>query len=504
MRSCAHVVACVATAGVLSGCLRDTSHPCESAGACNDLDAARPDGGADGGEAGDGAVHDDAPGIDATVDNPWGDGHHGDLTISIAQAQINGYGVIRQDAAAGATLVAVQHRDGATVGSWPDNFEPGDRVMIWRTAGLAAPITSGTTTPLVLDGDVGRWYVTRVVERMTDRLTLADALPFACPANQAQIIKLPELDTVTVNAASEVFAEDWQGEYGGLVGFYANELVLDTGVISAGSDGFNGGDPEDFGDFSNCTALDGRSPSGGGAAKGESLVPSRYGIGVSLASGRGNIYSGGGGGNCRNGGGGGGALGGGGGVGGNDLDARPFGGMPGVPVIFAPPTHLTMGGGGGAGENNATTSGFGGYGGGVVWLTVRTVRCLGGGAIAASGNDGAGAPNEGGGGGGGGGFIYIRAETITGCSLRAVGGDGASTGNTHGPGGGGGGGRIVLVTDAMTGVTTNVSGGSAGDPGLGAAAGQGGTVCGNGALEPGETCDDGNHRPGDACTTCSE
>jgi cysteine-rich repeat protein len=502
MRCCAHVVACVATAGVLSGCLRDTSHLCENAEACADVDATGPDDAAAGEDGAPGA--DAAPGIDATVDNPWGDGHHGDLTVSIAQAQINDYGFVRQEALAGATQIAVSHRDGATVGAWPDNYEAGDRVMVWRTAGLAAPLTSGSTTPLVLDGDVGRWYVTRVVERTADRLTLADPLPFVCPADATQVIKLPELDTITINAASEVFAVDWQGQYGGLVGFYANQLVIDGGVVSAGSDGFNGGQPEDFGDFNNCTALDGRSPSGGGAAKGEGPVTSRYGIGISLASGRGNMHNGGGGGDCRNGGGGGGALGGAGGVGGNDIDARPFGGMPGVPVHFAPLTHLTMGGGGGAGENNTTMSGEGGYGGGVVWLTVREISCVNGGAISASGNDGFGEANEGGGGGGGGGVIWIRAETITGCALRAVGGDGGSTANTHGPGGGGGGGRIVVMTDAMVGVTSNVSGGAPGDPGLGAAAGQAGLVCGNGALEPGETCDDGNSRPGDACTSCSE
>jgi cysteine-rich repeat protein len=395
--------------------------------------------------------------------------------------------------------------DGATVGTWPDSFEPGDRVMIWRTSGLPAPATSGSTAPLLLDGEVGRWYVTRVVARQADRLTLADPLPFACPADEAQVIKLPELDVVTVNPGSELYAEDWQSEYGGFVGFYANELVIDNGLVSAGSDGFNGGDPEDFGDFNNCTALDGRSPSGGGAAKGQSLVPSRYGIGVSLASGRGNIYHGGGGGDCRNagGGGGGGALGGAGGTGGFDSVDRPVGGMPGVPVRFSPVTHLTMGGGGGAGENNASTSGFGGYGGGVVWLTVRTIRCTNGGAITASGGSGSGMMEEGGGGGGGGGLVWIRAESITGCSVRAIGGDGGSSSTTHGPGGGGGGGKLVIVTDAATGVTTNVIAGTPGS-GLGAAGGQNGAVCGNGTVEPGETCDDGNYRPGDACTYCIE
>lgn len=505
MRVCVHVWVGVT---VLGGCLRDTSHPCETAGAC-----AAPVDAAD--LTDDAGFELDAPldAADAMVvdDDPWGDGHHGHVTIGGSASQINSYGVVRQDALLGATLIVAQRQSGSTIGSWPDAFEAGDRIMLWRTTGLANPPVSGSTTPVALDGDVGRWFVTRVVARNADRLTLADPLPFACPADLTQVIKLPELGVVTVRAGAAVSARDWQGQYGGIVAFYADALTIDGGAVEATTDGFNGGIAENFGSFSNCVALDGRSPSGGGAAKGESFVLDRFGTNADPRAGRGNIYHGGGGGNCRNAGGGGGGHAGGGGAGGNDELDRAVGGMAGVALRYSPATHLASGGAGGAGEDNDSSTGEGGWAGGVVWLTVRSITCTNGGAIASAGGDGGDATDDGAGGGGGGGLIWIRAETISGCALHAAGGNGGSTtlsaSPVRGPGGGGGGGKIVIVANTANGLVTQVAGGAAGTTGVsayGALPGQAGAVCGNGVLEAGETCDDGNYQRGDGCTYCSE
>lgn len=507
MRVCAHVWVGVA---VLGGCLRDTSHPCESAGACAAPDDARPGDDADdrdGPDDPDGAVNDG----DAEIDDPWGDGHHGDLAVTPGSSQLNSYGAVRQDALAGAMTIVAQRQSGRTIGSWPDTFEAGDRIMIWRTTGLPDPQASGSTAPVVLDGDVGRWFVTRVVERTADRLAIADPLPFDCPADLTQVIKLPELDVVTMSTGSSISARDWQGQYGGLVAFYANELTIDGATVEATADGFNGGFAENFGDFNNCSALDGRSPSGGGAAKGESFVLARFGTGSDARAGRGNIYHGGGGGNCRNAGGGGGGHAGAGGAGGNDELDRAVGGMPGVGLRYAPATHLASGGAGGAGEDNNSDTGDGGWAGGVVWLTVRTITCTNGGDIAAVGGDGVDASDDGAGGGGSGGLVWIRAESITNCPIRANGGDGGSTtmsgSPVRGPGGGGGGGKIVIVAGTTTGVVAQAGAGAPGTTGVdayGATPGQPGAICGNGVIEAGETCDDGNYQRGDACTYCSE
>jgi large repetitive protein len=488
----------VAAASMFAGCLRETSHPCETPGACE---------GADGGSDADGAPDSDgsvSPDADVTFD--WGDGHHGNITVTPVASYINSYGFMREAAAAGATLIVASRQSSRDIGAWADGFNAGDRIMIWRTTGLPDPAQSGSAAPVVLDGDVGRWFVTRVVSRSADNITIADPLPFACPAD-TQVILIPELDNVTVPATTGISARDWQGRYGGLTGFYANQLTIDGGIVEASADGFNGGDAENFGDFSNCSNADGRSPSGGGAAKGESFVLARFGTGADARAGRGNIYHGGGGGNCSNAGGGGGSHAGIGGIGGNDGALRVAGGLPGAPVRYSPATHLVSGGGGGAGEDNGSQTGDGGYAGGVVWLTVRHITCTNGGEIAAVGGNGLDATDDGAGGGGGGGLVWIRAESIDGCDVYVNGGSGGYTNGARGPGGGGGGGRIVIVTDSSSNLFTEAAGGSAGDNGtipFGAASGQPGAICGNGAIDSGESCDDGNFRPGDACTYCSE
>lgn len=500
MRVHAHVWVSVAWAGIVAGCLRDTSHPCEAPGACgSDVDAR-----ADAADDTDGAVNP----IDATIDDPWGDGHHGDVVLDPLNVYINSYGVVRSDALAGATLVVAARQSSSNIGFWSNGFEVGDRIMIWRTTGLPDPATSGSTTPVVLDSGVGRWFVTRIVDRNADRLTIADPLPFDLVADLAQVIKLPELDVVTMSPGTSISARDWQGQYGGLVGFYANEVTISGATIEASADGFNGGTAVNYNDFDNCSALDGQSSAGGGAPKGESFVLTRFGTGNDARAGRGNIYHGGGGGDCRNAGGGGGAHVGVGGGGANDDVGRTVGGLPGAPLRYSPATHLATGGGAGAGENNSSAAGEGGWGGGVVWLTVRTITCTGGGELAAYGGDGGDATDDGAGGGGAGGLVWIRAENVNGCSIGVNGGDGGTTTVSWGPGGGGGGGKIVIVADTATGIVPDAAGGAAGTGSngqtRGAVAGQPGAICGNGTIETGETCDDGSYQPGDACRYCSE
>lgn len=491
MRVPAHVW--VGVVGVVAGCLPATSHQCvdsdqcgaggvcEASGACSfsatDCPSGRRYGDGvgplagqcvdDGGDDAQGvdAPATDAAGPDGAVVTPWGDRHHGNLTVGISIGRINSYGVLGADAAAGATSITTMRTSGANVGTWNDNFVTGDRVALWRTTGLADTVVSGTTSPTVLDGDVGRWFVTRVTAHNgggQSQITLADPLPIAFPMMGTQVIKLPELDILTVNTGAALKADDWNGSAGGFTGFFADQLIL-GGTIDASAAGFRGGNAERIGVIHGCTALDGRSQGGGGAAKGESLVAARYG-GSDIASGRGNIHHGGGGGDCHNAGGAGGGGAGTGGSGGHDAVLRPVGGMAGVALDYATATHLAMGGGGGAGDDNDGNAGGGGRGGGVVFVVARTVFCTGG-ALSAAGGDGGSAGNDGSGGGGGGGLIYVRAENMQGCSLSAVGGDGGDSNSPHGPGGGGGGGRIVTVIGNVDTSSFAVLGGSAGSNG---------------------------------------
>ncbi len=481
-------------------CLPTTSHQCETAAQCGPDGTCEPGGAcsfpaadcpggrrygegtgplagqcvADGGA--DAADPDGPPAVDAALDAtplvPWSDGHHGDLTIGLAQARLNSYGIVVVDAAAGATTLTVLRTSGANVGAWNDDFVAGDRVVVWRTTGLA-DLPSGGASPVTVDGEVGRWFATRVTAVGGGQLQLAAPLPFAVPALGSQVVKVPDLATLTVPAGRTVLAEDWRGSWGGVIVVAAEAIVLD-GRLAADGAGLRGGQAEDFGNFTDCVALDGRSPGGGGAAKGESLVPSRYGSN-GPAAGRGNLLHGGGGGNCRNAGGGGGGGAGRGGAGGHDLGGREVGGLGGAALVHDPDTHLVAGGGGGAGEANGSANGHGGAGGGVVLVVARTVTCAGG-ELSARGADGRSpSATDGGGAGGGGGTIWLQAERVEGCALRADGGAGALAPTHPGAGGGGGGGRVIL-TGAVSGVTTSVAGGPPGPDGVGALPGAPGLV----------------------------
>ncbi len=438
---------------------------------------------------------------------PFGDLRDGNLTTGNSDLRINTYGVITTPAAAGATTVSIAIRMNPNAGTWVHDVTVGDQVMLFQPAGALDPPTSGSPAPLVLSSQPGRYHVSRVVARGATTMTIADPLPVAFAPEVSQVVKLPQLRRVTVTGSGRLRAATWDNAHvGGVVGLFADELVLDGGSVDADGRGFRGGPRAEQVDRTGCAALDGTVATDGGARKGESLVAVRFGPG-NPGSGRGNIYSGGGGGNCHNAGGGGGGSAAAGGLGGNDRDNQLVGGLGGAPVHVDPRTHLTFGGGGGAGEDDTGAGSAGGDGGGIVWIQVRAITCTNGGSIGADADSAGDAGIDGAGGGGGGGMVWIRAESITGCALTANGGDGGDALDSFGRGGGGGGGRIILATGSATGVTIDIAGGrpgSAGGSSRGATAGAPGASCGNGVREANETCDDGRLGLDDACATCSE
>lgn len=514
-----------------SACLRSTSHQCASAAECGPTGTCEPNGACSfpadacdsGRRYGDGAgplagecvaVGDpdagaaDAPPPDAAGTWDYGDGHHGALVVIQDQARINGYGGVLAPAPAGSAMIDVKLQDNATVGTWGGRFEIGDRVIVWQTTGLAGAIMSGAPDPVTLDDGVARWHETRVVSYENDRLEIADPLPFAITTD-AQVVHVPELTTVTVGTGRELVPQSWNGDYGGIIAFYAEDLVLTDARVEGAGRGFRGGFAEaNLTTYTGCIDLDGRAANGGGSRKGESFAPARYAT-TGASSGRGNILHGGGGGNCHNAGGAGGGHGGAGGRGGHDEMARAVGGMPGAALRYSPLRHLVMGGGGGAGERNDGSNSDGADGGAVVFVTARNISCSGNGAIDSDGSNAASASNDGAGGGGAGGMVWIRAETITNCTVGADGGNGGARALLfQGSGGGGAGGTVWILQNAPTGADLDTSAGpgarGAGSSMNGAADGQYGAVCGDGTLQPGETCDDGNYTAGDACTYCRE
>ncbi len=405
-------------------------------------------------------------------------------------------------------------------------------VIIWQTTGLAQAV-AGDPSPFE-PGDIGRYQLVRVVDADPTTLTLAEPLGFAVAAG-AQVCRVPEVTTVTVaNTGAMVAtlrAPAWNGSAGGVLALLAADAVSVTGTgagaSASGRGGRGGAGTNQAGVMANCIAMTGPTTAGGGARKGEGVVPSSFALTGTVAAtlGRGNVTSGGGGGGCTNaGGGGGGGAGAAGGRGGFQAALMASGsGLGGAPPVFDPRSHLLMGGGGGGGEGNDGQPGGGAAGGGVVLMRMARLACaVGAGPVRSQGFNGGNstgvAPmvgDDGAGGGGGGGTIYVEAGAIDGCGFSVQGGAGGSTRADplmptllRGPGGGGGGGRVLVrVANSATGVTYAVSGGGPGsvtDAMMthGADSGRAGIRCGDGLLSAGEACDDGNLVRGDGCDQC--
>jgi hypothetical protein len=400
-----------------------------------------------------------------------GTGRDGAFTATSAKQFVNSFAAITALNGA-ATQVTIGTVHGAAAG-----FAAGNLVLVWRTTGLTG-FVSGTQTALSLNGDVGAYEFGRVESVAGSVVTLTNPLGSSRYATNSQIVRIPEYTTVSIPTGTSVAPYAWDGGAGGIVVFFATGAVTTTGTGSIVADGagFRGGGLENSGGPGGASALDGwvAATPGGGAHKGEGLVPSAYAVanpaapGAEAAStyGRGNYANGAGGGDAYNAGGGGGGNGGAGGIGGRtwagDGAGRAVGGSPGVALTYATANHLALGGGGGAGEENNNNGSAGGNGGGVILVragSLTVAATLSANGIAAA-ND-ATSPGDGLGGGGAGGTIVLDVNAgLTCVAASAVGGNGASGAvDPDGPGGGGGGGVVVIA--AASGACPSAVGGGA-------------------------------------------
>ncbi|XXF76448.1 Ig-like domain-containing protein [Myxococcaceae bacterium GXIMD 01537] len=385
-----------------------------------------------------------------------GNGHNNALTVNAANTVINSYTRVRLAVTAGSSTLPVTTTTG---------FAAGDLVLVLHTTGIGSIPASGAPGPFdVSSGSLGRWQLARIATVGTQVFNLTQPLTVAFPANDAQVVRVPEYTTVTLNGAGTIVPAAWNGATGGVVAFLAQNGVSNAGSISVAGQGFRGGARTD-GDGDGCTGIDAPEPQG--ARKGEGVAPSRFGAGT-LTTGYGNVANGGGGGICHNSGGGGGGNGGAGGKGGRTWSgdtpaSRDLGGRGGGAMTFDPLDHLFLGGGGGAGHENDNVGGGGGAGGGIVFI--RAASLSGNGTISADGTAGGNSTNDGAGGGGSGGTLYLRFTGAFSCTANRVTARGANGGSAnfdeHGTGGGGGGGRVMFQT-GTPGCTPVVTGGTPG------------------------------------------
>lgn len=485
-------------------------------------------------------------GLSAHADAP---GKNGARTIAAANTVINQYAVLASAATAGATTVSVTNiadlTSGEATGGGP--LAAGDVVMLYQARG-ATIVTTNTPTygDISSYGNAGN-YELRTVRSVAGAVIALDAsntggicvvgLKNSYSAG-AQVIRVPQYSSLTVNGGASVIASTWNGTTGGVVSALVQGALSVAGSISVSGQGFRGGilDGTDraSGDFVSLSFVSDAAPAGG--AKGEGIASGAGGTfgGVALPFSNlgGNFDIGA----PANGGGGGGSHNGGGGGGANAAAAlTPYctvgtatyttaattafvwcgqgvmpGGVTGGALAWPlDPGHkantgLTSHVGGGRGgytfsatNQNATLAAgapgmnawngnrrraLGGWGGRPLAQTLSSKLFFGGGGGAGANNP---VGNTGGAGGAGGGIILIQAGSLSGAgSITANGSNGANTtgGGNDGPGGAGAGGTIALRSGSGSLTTMTANGGTGGNQIIGSAETEGPGGGGGGGL----------------------
>lgn len=247
----------------------------------------------------------------------------------------------------------------------------------------------------------------------------------------AQIVKVPQYTSVTIDSGASLTASAWDGYKGGILVFRASGDVNVTGIINLTGKGFRGGDR--VGSFQQGESYNGR---GSGNIK-----SANYGGGGSGTTGGGNEPGAGGGGFGTA------------GQNGED-DEAGAGGTGGSTYGVANLSKIYFGSGGGASGTSDTNDGNGGAGGGIVMIYSATTTTSGN--ILSEGADGLTANSVyGGAGAGSGGSIQLTAINliIGGIKVKADGGTGGDPGGS-GVGGDGGSGRIRLDYSGLSGTTS--------------------------------------------------
>jgi hypothetical protein len=271
----------------------------------------------------------------------------------------------------------------------------------------------------------------------------------------AQVYKLFQYSSATINSSVTVTGRAFNGSYGGLFALLVNGTATINGVITVAGLGFRGG----YGGDKNANMVSG----GRGENQYERIYDSRtssdntkiapYGMG---GGGGGGNQGGTGGGNIGGGGGGGHAA-----AGSNA--GQNMGGVGGSPAGVSTLTSLYFGGGGGGGGvtpgNPSFYGGTGGRGGGGIIIIAKNI-IIGTGSLRAYGAGGGCWANADGfsGAGGAGGSVLLKGQTVTFGDIQYYGGAAGCNTRNHtddwGRGGPGSVGRFAVYYSSSATSTT--------------------------------------------------
>ncbi|MBI5066349.1 LamG domain-containing protein, partial [Candidatus Woesearchaeota archaeon] len=349
----------------------------------------------------------------------YGDGSDGALTVSSADTVVNTYTTLSTNVTSDVQSI--------TVGSGA-GFSNGDEILIIQ-------MQNGTSSYLA-----GRYEFAKIFSGGgTSTFTLATPLKYAygsgkfdqASALAAQVIRVPEYSSVTINSGASITATAWNGTIGGIVAFRSQGTVTLTGGITVTGKGFRGKGANTV--DAECR-FQGESypgkwsrtgtPNGGGGAGG----PANDAVGA-----------------------GGGSYGSQGGQGGPSGGGSAPGNIYGVSDL----SLFHLGSGGATGEWNCERAGTGAGG---VMIFANTISASG--QINVTGENGGG-PTGGyvGSSGGSGGSVLLVANSLTlGTNLVNASGGIGFAGYKSSIGGDGGSGRIALYYNTLSGATTPAQG----------------------------------------------
>lgn len=368
----------------------------------------------------------------ATSSDFFGDGRDGALTIS-SDTTFDG-----EDA----NCTGTKGQFSITTSNESTDFSDissGDRVLIHQTRGTGS----------------GQYQIADVISYSSNTLTIKEPLTFspahsatASSANKAQVLWLKQYTNVTVNSGATWTGKAWDGQKGGILGFFASGTFTNNGTVNMKGKGFRGsrGTTDSWEGYpKNAPVTLGRyaEGTGGAIATGTNLNANGNGAG---ASGNGTDVlhqcGGSGGSNAA------------GATRGQKFSAFTNSGEIGNLSGSSNLTTATFGGGGSGcriHESQDYKLGDGGDGGGILMVFGKTISISN--TIIADGENGESTTggDTAAGGAGAGGSILFKCQTITLGSNKVTANGGNGGTGTRVDGGDGGDGRIHI--DYLTSVS---------------------------------------------------
>jgi uncharacterized repeat protein (TIGR01451 family) len=403
-------------------------------------------------------------------------GFDGALTVTTANQIINQYADLTAIDTA-ARSITVDNIANLT-SSAPVNggaLVTGDLLMLYQAQGASIDTTDTASYGNVTAyNNSGQYQFVTVGSITGNTITLASECGalIAFDPIYAQVVRVPQLSSLTVSGTGSITAPAWNGTTGGIVvaDVSGATSLSSAGAINVNAKGFRGAAPDTN---SATTGADAGVETGYRFATDATSTTKGEGIAGPTASltngayGRGAPANGGGGGNGHNAGGGGGSNGGAltgwNGTGSKSVatatwanawnlesagfatDVSPGGGRGGYTYFASNQDALTLAPGAAAwgGDQRDNVGGFGGR----PLDTSGNRAFLGGGGGAGEWNGGNAAATVGGGNGGG--LVYLTTGSLAGTgSILANGGVGGDSGATDSASGGGGGGAILIESSA--------------------------------------------------------